>query len=81
MCGADLVQRRQVPGQVRPKVLGGFREVGDILQAQWAILMEQKEAANNVMESQSVFELTPNSSRNMIILCLLFLMKGFTPSI
>lgn len=34
MCGTDLVQRGQVPGQVRPKVLRGFREVRHILETQ-----------------------------------------------
>lgn len=29
--GAHLVQSGQVPGQVRPKVLGGFGQVGDVL--------------------------------------------------
>ena len=33
--GTDLMQRSQVPRQVCPKVLCGFREVGDILQTQW----------------------------------------------
>lgn len=32
VCGTDLVQRGQVPGQVRPKVLCGFREVRDVLE-------------------------------------------------
>lgn len=41
VCGTDLMQRSQVPGQVRPKVLSGFREVGDILQAQRTILAEE----------------------------------------
>lgn len=31
VCGTDLVQRSQVTGQVRPKVLCGVREVRDIL--------------------------------------------------
>lgn len=33
MSDAHLVQRGQVPGQVRPKVLRDFGEVGDILRA------------------------------------------------
>lgn len=32
--GAHLVQSGQVPGQVRPKVLGGFGQVGDVLAKQ-----------------------------------------------
>lgn len=36
--GTDLVQRRQVPGEIRPKVLCGFREVRDVLcTAQWTL--------------------------------------------
>lgn len=34
VCGTDLVQRSQVPGQVRPKVLRGFGEVRHILETQ-----------------------------------------------
>lgn len=30
--GTDLVQRREVPGQVRPKVLGSFGQVRDVLE-------------------------------------------------
>lgn len=33
--GTDLVQRGQVPGQVCPKVLCGFREIRDILETKY----------------------------------------------
>lgn len=38
MGDAHLVQGGQVPGQVRSKVLGDFRQVGDVLRAQKSVL-------------------------------------------
>lgn len=113
VCGTDLVQRCQVPRQVCPKVLCGFREVGDILVTQthfsckfvrqselrraitiiifmiyyhffstkwWKFYIWHLNCSLGLMRNCAKMWLTPNSSRNMIILCLLFLMKGFTPS-
>lgn len=52
MRGTDLVQRSQVSGQVCPKVLSGFREIRDVLQAQQTLLAKEYGRSDNQKYNQ-----------------------------
>lgn len=57
MCGTDLVQRCQVSRQVCPKVLCGFREVGDILVTQThysCMFVRQSEFAFEMQHAKTI---------------------------
>lgn len=48
MRGTDLVQRREVPGQVRPKVLGSFGQVRDVLETQQDVTEGQQTSDGSI---------------------------------
>ena len=76
--GADLMQRSQVPRQVRPEVLFDFRKFRDILRAPLMIVV--KRSQQSLRTSCAIFDLHQSANHFLMNLFVYRMQKALTLS-